>query len=128
MLSSATRRLLRVSSTQKHRLASSSYVSTNALRFRSTAPATTSAWSEVQVEARGLDFQVTIQNDNSSSSEPVLCLPGALGTGPADFCDLLEGGLGPDYQVVVAFDPRAVGGSASSCERDSPLAFISKTP
>eukprot|EP00934_Nitzschia_sp_Nitz4_P005457 Nitzschia sp. Nitz4//scaffold133_size116822//16384//18375//NITZ4_003793-RA/size116822-processed-gene-0.22-mRNA-1//1//CDS//3329535354//5447//frame0 len=78
------------------------------------------AYSQVKVQTQGLEFGVSIQ-ESSESTETVLCLPGALGTGPSDFPQLLEGGLGPQFRVV-AFDPRGLGGSAN-VERDFPLDF-----
>ena len=61
----------------------------------------------------GIDFCVTIRNPDAPY--PVICLPGALGTGASDFANLLHdesGGLGPEFGIY-AFDPRGLGGSVS---------------
>lgn len=50
----------------------------------------------------------------------ILCLPGALGTGPSDFEALLSGGLGNDFGVV-ALDPRGLGVVAG---RSDPAAAV----
>jgi pimeloyl-ACP methyl ester carboxylesterase/ubiquinone/menaquinone biosynthesis C-methylase UbiE len=61
----------------------------------------------------GIDFRVTIRNPDAP--HPVLCLPGALGTGSSDFENLLHddsGGLGSEFGIY-AFDPRGLGGSVN---------------
>ena len=87
------------------------------------------------VSANGIDFRVTIKNPDAS--HPVLCLPGALGTGASDFASLLKEddnnneGLGSSEFGIYAFDPRGLGGSVNTTtdsneiivERDYPLDF-----
>jgi hypothetical protein len=41
------------------------------------------SWTEQKVSARGVDFQISVCNSGELSKEIVLCLPGALGTGPS---------------------------------------------
>jgi valacyclovir hydrolase len=67
----------------------------------------------------GIDFRVTIRNPDAP--HPVLCLPGALGTGSSDFANLLQdedGGLGPEFGIY-AFDPRGLGGSVTYSQKSN---------
>jgi len=59
--------------------------------------------------------------NDADGRRTVLCLPGALGTGPSDFEALLSGGLGDEF-AIVAMDPRGLGGS-DSATRTFPLEF-----
>jgi hypothetical protein len=71
------------------------------------------------VSANGIDFQVTIRNPDAPY--PLLCLPGALGTGSSDFSNLLydNESVGDDFSVI-ALDMRGLGGSQyrSNTEKD----------
>ncbi|CAB9525976.1 Valacyclovir hydrolase [Seminavis robusta] len=78
------------------------------------------AWTQQLVAADGVDVNVSLYNFDAHKTA-VLCLPGALGTGPSDFEAILNGGLG-DSIGVVAMDPRGLGG-VSGVERDFPLDF-----
>ena len=74
---------------------------------------------EKTVSANGIDFQVTIRNPDAPY--PLLCLPGALGTGTSDFSNLLydNESVGDDFSVI-ALDMRGLGGSQykSNAEND----------
>ena len=77
---------------------------------------TTTAYTQETVSVRGVDFGVAVYRGNDET--PVLCIPGALGTGPSDFGDtLLSGSLGG--RTVISVDPRGLLG-------DFPLDFIER--
>lgn len=87
----------------------------------SSSRAYLSAWTQQIVEAPdGVPLNISHYNLQSSSNKStILCLPGALGTGPSDFEALLSGGLGDQFGVV-ALDPR---GLLLGTERTYPLDF-----
>lgn len=79
-----------------------------------------SAWTQKIVQATdGAPLNVSLYAP-SAAEKTILCLPGALGTGPSDFEALLSGGLGDRFGVV-ALDPRGLGGSTGV--RTFPLDF-----
>lgn len=61
------------------------------------------------VEVRGHRFFVVRNGPVDSSSEAVLCMPGAMGTAETDFAPQLKGLAGKHH--VVSFDPRGYGKS-----------------
>ena len=84
-----------------------------------TSTNSTNVLEKVVSAPNGIDFRVTIRNPDAP--HPVLCLPGALGTGSSDFQNLLHddsGGLGPEF-AIYAYDPRGLGGSVNYSRHES---------
>lgn len=72
--------------------------------------AATSAVGDAQyVEVRGHRFFVVKSRSENVPGEPILCMPGAMGTAETDFSAQLTG-LAEQHQVV-SFDPRGYGKS-----------------
>ncbi len=68
---------------------------------------------------------IAIHYESLGEGEPLLFLPGALGTGTADYSDQLNG-FSQRYQVI-APDPRGYGQSRPP-ERSYPLDFYQRMP
>lgn len=94
-----------------------------ALQPRSLASAAAAPMSATHesryVDANGHRFYV-VKAGSDSAKQPVLCMPGALGTAVTDFPQQLEG-LSEQHQVI-SFDPRGYGNSRPPV-RDWPADF-----
>lgn len=74
------------------------------------------------VEANGHRFFVV--SSGAASSEPVLCMPGAMGTAETDFPYQLKGSMSAKYNVI-SMDPRGYGKSRPPV-RDWPADFYQR--
>lgn len=102
-------------------------------KFLSSGTTQTSPWtSQSMIAADGGPLTVSLFNitkddddDNDDNKHVVLCLPGALGTGPSDFEHLLSGGLGDRFGIV-AVDPRGLiseGGATTTIKGEEAANF-----
>lgn len=89
----------------------------------SSRPAPASELGATQfVNVNGRDFFV-VSNGEDTSSPPIICMPGAMGTAETDFFPQLKG-LADKYRVI-SFDPRGYGKSRPPV-RDWPEDFYQR--